>query len=106
MNAQNANHAKLTGDWTIAGVKAQVERLTGYTSKTVHEPENSLMTVDCGDIVEIDMTGLQLLYVWLHCVRQRGLQPCLTNLPECMSRLMARLGVDKLFADTYPDLAA
>lgn len=99
MNAQ-VEHAKLTGDWTIAGVREQAERLLGYSHKVGCCKGNCQMQVDCADIQRIDLTGLQLLYVWLHFVKERGLHPALVNLPDCVAQLIGNVGVEHLFIDT------
>lgn len=93
-------HAKLTGDWTIAGVRGQVDRLLGYSGKVGCCKRDCLIQVDCADIQKIDMAGLQLLSVWLHCVKERGLHPALVNLPDCVAQLIGNAGVEHLFLDT------
>lgn len=90
-----ASTIHLTGDWTITGVVQQVPRLTGLeicgtcSVKTV--------AVDCSGINGIDLSGFQLLYVWLHCIQLNGLHPELVNMPDWMHEAQKRQGVAQVF---------
>lgn len=95
---------QLTGDWTISGVAGQVDSL----SKSLHNlasARKKRVHVDCGGIEAIDMSGLQLLHVWIECASVRGIQAKLVNLPEEMRQTIQRLGLGQCFSDNYPDVA-
>jgi len=55
------------------------------------------VAVDCSGINGIDMSGFQLLYVWLHCIELSGLHPELVNMPEWMRETQEVLGVTQVF---------
>jgi len=39
----------------------------------------------------MDMSGMQLLNVWLHCLSLRGVEPTLVNVPESLRHAMQGL---------------
>jgi ABC-type transporter Mla MlaB component len=92
--------ARLNGDWTICGIGRQVETLMNYPfMQGVGKGE--VITVDCSEIEGIDINGLQLLFVWLHCIRLHGMSPHLENIPTWMMSSMVRLGLHQNVADDY-----
>lgn len=95
---------QLTGDWTIAGVVTQVDALSESLQKLSSEQHKQLH-VDCACINNIDMSGLQLLHVWLQCAKMRGIRTRLINLPDDMQRAIRNLGLHQAFSDSYPDSA-
>ncbi len=95
---------QLTGDWTIAGVVTQVDTLTDSLQKLAVDQHKHLH-VDCASINSIDMSGLQLLHVWLQCAKMRGIKTKLVNLPEGMQKAIQNLGLHQAFSDSYPDVA-
>ncbi|MDD5284369.1 MAG: STAS domain-containing protein [Desulfuromonadaceae bacterium] len=94
----------LSGDWTISGVMSQVDSLSDSLQKGGTGRKKNLH-VDCARISNIDMSGLQLLHVWIECARMRGISPQLVNLPDGMQETIRRLGLGKCFTDSYPDAA-
>lgn len=72
----------LTGDWTIAGIVRQVPRLTEYQFNDGRA--DNTIAIDCSGIEKIDLHGFELLHVWLHCIKLRGLRTKLVNMPEWM----------------------
>lgn len=95
---------QLTGDWTIAGVVVQCQHL----SRSLQELEcgrKKKLHIDCGNIASIDMSGLQLLHVWMELIRMRGVEARLMNLPDEMQQVVYRLGLGQSFTDNYPDVA-
>jgi len=90
-----AETTRLIGDWTISGVVQQVTRLTEL------EIRSSLpgvpVVIDCSGIDRIDLSGFQLLYVWLHCMQLNGLHTELVNMPEWMCEVQQRQGVAQVF---------
>jgi anti-anti-sigma regulatory factor len=99
----NGTGIKLSGHWNISGVVLQIESLS-----TLHQLESGLeklYNIDCSEISSVDISGLQLLHVWLQCVRLRGVKPELINLPEGMQQTIKQLGLENCFADFYVDSA-
>ncbi len=95
---------ELSGDWTISGVVGQVDSLSHSLIK-LSSARNKKVHIDCGGIDAIDMSGLQLLHVWLECASARGIQAILINLPEEMLLTIDRLGLGQCFTDNYPEVA-
>ena len=75
-----------------------------FYKKYLQTEERSL-NIDCKQIDTIDMSGLQLLHVWVQCVRARGVKTQLINLSESMQQTIRRLGLGQCFTDNYPDSA-
>lgn len=94
----------LSGDWTISGVVNQVDLLSQSLEKLALTRKKRLC-IDCGNIDSIDMSGLQLLHVWMELVKMRGVETKLLNLPDDMQHTIQRLGLGQSFTDNYPDAA-
>lgn len=94
--------ARLEGDWTLTGVTRNIESLA--LSLQQLDPENKKnLRVDCGQMQEADISGLQLLNVWIQCVKFRGVEPILVNVPQRLQHAMHIL-VGHCFY-RYPDAA-
>lgn len=94
----------LSGDWTISGVIGQLDKLSSSLQK-LESAKKKRVHIDCGKIEAIDMSGLQLIYVWMELVKMRGVTTELINLPDNMHRNIQRLGLGHCFTDNYPDVA-
>ena len=51
------------------------------------------LRIDCGRIRATDITGLQLLYIWMQCARFNGLEPELVNLSNIMQEAIQSMGL-------------
>ena len=94
----------LSGNWTITGVKEQLDSLS-HSLINLTSSDNKYVQVDCEKIDSIDMSGVQLLKVWMEYASDRGIQAKLVNLSESMQQTIQQLGFDHCFADNYPDAA-
>lgn len=94
----------LSGDWTISGVVGQVDLLS-QSLKKLESTKKKRIHIDCGNIDSIDMSGLQLLHVWMELVKMRGVETRLLNLPADMQQAIESLGLVQSFTDCYPDEA-
>lgn len=83
---------KISGDWSIAGIGHQVDRLRVFQIGNV--PPGSLVRIDCSSIEEIDSCGFQLLSAWCHFIREKGLKGKLINMPYEMRKMQVQLGLD------------
>jgi anti-anti-sigma regulatory factor len=92
----------LSGDWTISGVVDQCKQLS-RSLKDLESGRKKRLHIDCGKINCIDMSGLQLLHVWMELVKMRGVEAELLNLPDDMQHIIQRLGLGQSFTDNYPD---
>lgn len=104
MAKQTSDKHQLSGDWTITGVVNQVDSLSSSLEKLVSERKKRC-DIDCGQIKTIDMSGLQLIHIWMECAKMHGVQAQLVNLPEGMQQAIQRLGLQRSFTDNYPDVA-
>ena len=99
----NSEH-HLTGDWTITGVVNQLDTLRSTLRKFEHSQKKRLH-IDCGKIEAIDLSGLQLIHVWLELVKMHGMEAQLFNLPHHMHYDIRRLGLGQCFTDNPSDVA-
>ena len=94
----------LSGDWTISGVVGQLDSLKSSLQQ-LESTKKKCVHIDCGKIEAIDMSGLQLLHVWMELAKMRGVKTELINLPDYMYQNINRLGLGYCFTDNYPDVA-
>ncbi|MBI2353749.1 MAG: STAS domain-containing protein [Deltaproteobacteria bacterium] len=85
----------LLGDWTIVGVVQQAALLTEL--QFLRASPGATVVIDCSGIDGIDLSGFQLLYVWLHCIQLSGVRPKLVNMPDWMRDAQERLGIMQVF---------
>lgn len=95
--------ARLVGDWTLTGVTRNLDSLA-LSLQQLESGSDKKLRIDCGEMKEADISGLQLLNVWMQCVRFRGVEPTLVNVPERLRHAMQVL-VGHCFIDTYSDAA-
>lgn len=95
MSKTSISITHLNGDWTIAGIVQQLPRLTKFQFNT--DRTDATIAIDCSGIEEIDVHGFELLYVWLHCIKLRGLRTELINIPDNMLKAQMRMGVKQVF---------
>ena len=81
---------KIGGDWSITGIVQQAKPLVEL-SNGYHETARSI-NIDCGGIKIIDLSGFQLLYVWMQCLHLRGFRAELINIPDFMQEAQKGLG--------------
>ena len=83
--------AHLQGDLTSSGVThGNIDSLTASLLQL--NSGGKKLRIDCGKIAAADVSGLQLLYVWMQCARFRGVEPELVNLPVSLQQSMQGLG--------------
>jgi len=94
--------AHLDGDWTLNGVTRNLAELS--LSLQQFEPGSAQnLRIDCGEIQQADVSGMQLLNVWLQCFRFRGVEPMLVNVPERLRHSMQHLDFKQYLYDKFPD---
>lgn len=59
---------RLEGNWTLTGVTNNLDSLALSLQKLESGRERDLR-IDCGQIKETDISGLQFLNVWMQCAR-------------------------------------
>lgn len=93
--------ARLEGDWTLAGVTRSLDSLA-LSLQQLESVSGKKLRIDCGQMKNADISGLQLLNVWMQCVRFRGVEPTLCNVPEKLRHAMQVL-VGHCFIDVCPE---
>jgi anti-anti-sigma regulatory factor len=90
--------AHLEGDWTMTGVADNIDSMLISLDQLQSRGEKSFQ-INCGQVVETDTSGLQLLNVWVECARLRGIEPTLVNMNAGMQRAIHELGFIQCFSD-------
>lgn len=90
---------KIAGDWSIAGISLQHQRLEDDVSLWI-APGNASMDgrepLICLESVEdIDLSGWQVLACAFRILRAQGLSPALINVREDVRRNLERLGFSR-----------
>ena len=83
--------AHLEGDWTMTGVADNIDSVLLSLNQLESRGEKSFQ-INCGQVVETDTCGMQLLNVWVECARLRGIEPKLVNVTDAMQRALRELG--------------
>ena len=91
--------ARLEGDWTLKGIAHNIDSLS-RSLQQLESRNGKKLQIDCGLMKEADISGLELLNVWMQCARFRGVEPTLVNVPESMRYAMHSL-VGPCGNDTY-----
>ena len=92
---------RVSGDWTISGVESQFGSLN-ETLQELAADHCKAMQVDCAGIDAIDMSGLQLLHLWMEYAKAQGVGVQLVNLPDCMQQTVHQLGLGPCFSGNSP----
>lgn len=89
--------AHLRGDLTHSGVTQNIIKLLAVSLQKIESGGEKNIRIDCGRIRYADISGLQLLYVWMQCARFRGVETELVNLPDSLLLTMQRMGFGHCF---------
>ena len=89
--------AHLQGDLTHSGVTDNIINSLSVSLQQVASGGEKNFRIDCGNIGTADISGLQLLYVWMQCARFRGVEPELVNLPDTLQKIMQKMGLGHCF---------
>ena len=96
--------AYLQGDLTSTGITQSNIDSLAVSLQQIDSGGEKNIRIDCGRVREVDISGLQLLSVWMQCARFRGVEPELVNLPDSLQQTMQRMGLRHCF--TKNNLAA
>lgn len=97
--------AHLQGDLTHSGVTDNIINSLSVSLQQVASGGEKNFSIDCRKIGTADISGLQLLYVWMQCARFRGVEPALVNLSGSLRQAIQRMGFEHCFTcfGTQPD---
>lgn len=95
---KKATVAHLHGDLTHDGVTDNIINSLAVSLLKIETAGEKKISIDCGKVRSADISGLQLLYVWMQCARFRGVEPRLVNITDPLQQAMLRLGLGHCFA--------
>jgi ABC-type transporter Mla MlaB component len=84
--------AYLQGDLTHSGVTRIIIKSLAVFLQQIVSRGGKNIRIDCGRVIAADISGLQLLYVWMACARFKGMEPELVNLPDSLQQAIQRMG--------------
>ena len=90
--------AHLEGDWTLNSAAQHIDILA-LSLQQLEIGRGKNLSIDCRKVNKTDVSGLQLLNVWMECARIRGVEPTLINVPEKLRNAMQGL-IGHCFIDT------
>lgn len=89
--------AYLHGNLTHIGVTNNIVKSLAVSLQKIESSGEKNIRIDCGKVRSADISGLELLYVWMQCARFRGVEPELTNLSGTLQKCMLTLGIGHSF---------
>lgn len=94
--------AHLQGNLTNYGVTQKNIESLSVSLQQIGSEEEKYFQIDCTKIRSADMSGLQLLYVWMQCAIFRGGKPELVNLSVDLQKAILSMGLGHCFQVTAP----
>jgi ABC-type transporter Mla MlaB component len=91
--------AYLSGNLTHIGVTDNIINSLAISLQKIESEGEKSIRIDCGKVRSADISGLQLLYVWMQCARFRGVEPELVNLPEGLRQSLLSTGLGHCFTE-------
>jgi ABC-type transporter Mla MlaB component len=97
--------AHLQGDLTHSGVTHNIINSLAVSLQQIASEDVKNIRIDCGRIHAADISGLQLLHLWMQCARFRGVEPELVNLSDSLQHVMQMTGLEHCFKGngTHPE---
>jgi len=89
----------LEGDLTQSGVIYNIINLLAVSLQKIVSGGDKKIRIDCGRICKADIRGLQMLFVWMHSARTRGVEPELINMSSNLRQAIQRMGFEHCFSD-------
>ena len=92
----------LDGDWSMSGVAEQfpllVKHLSVLTdSQSIEVFQSGFPEIDLAGINALDVCGCQLLAIFIRNLRQCGVTPRITNIPDTFRSKIHFMGFDREF---------
>ena len=89
--------AHLQGDLTHPGVTHNIINLLAVSLQKIVSGGDKNIRIDCERIRSADISGLQLLYVWMQSARIRGVESELINISHSLRQSMKKMGFEHCF---------
>lgn len=88
----SGERAYLWGDWINTEMSySTIDSLTGVLDK-IESAGKMRLSIDCAYLENIDSSGAQFLDIWLQCLKLRGIDHEIINVPEKQLQSFERLG--------------
>jgi ABC-type transporter Mla MlaB component len=87
----------LHGDLTYSGMTRGIIDALDVSLHRIGSGGEKNIRIDCSRIRTSDISGLQLLYVWMQCAGFRGVEPELVNLSDSLQQAMQMMEVGHCF---------
>ena len=91
--------AYLAGNWTRTEMTDRNIESLALSLQQLKVAGVKNLRIDCGELNEVDASGLQLLYIWLRSFRFRGVDLQMLNPPRKLRKTLQGL----LLKVCYPD---
>jgi ABC-type transporter Mla MlaB component len=97
--------ARLQGDLTHSGVTHNIINSLAVTLQKIVSGGDTCIRIDCKGICAADISGLQLLYIWMQSARFRGVEPELVNMSDKLLQSFEKMGFGCCFTgdSSQPD---
>ena len=82
---------------THSGVTNNIINLLAAALHKIVSGGDKNININCESIRTADISGLELLYVWMQCARFREVEPALVNLSDSLRQAMQRMGFEHCF---------
>lgn len=83
--------AHLTGNWTRSEMTDSNIDLLACSLKKLRGAGMRNVRIDCGQLNEVDVSGLQVLYIWLRSFKFRGIDLEMVNPPRKLRKVLQGL---------------
>ncbi|MFZ4857764.1 MAG: STAS domain-containing protein [Desulfuromonadaceae bacterium] len=88
----------LRGDLTQSAIGLNVIHSLSHSLDKVSFGSGNRIRIDCRGVHTADISGLQLLYVWMQCARLRGVESELVNMSDGLQNSIHAMGLEHCFA--------
>jgi ABC-type transporter Mla MlaB component len=88
----------LVGKWTRTGITQSSIDSLAVTLEQIGSGCDKNPQIDCKRVISFDVCGLNFIYTWLQCLRMRGFEPELINLPDKLQQVFKNFGFKSCFA--------
>jgi ABC-type transporter Mla MlaB component len=95
----DGTYAYLKGDLNHSGVTHCIVNSLAVSLQKIESIGEKNIRIDCRGVRSADVSGLQLLQVWMNCASFRGVEPELVNLPEGFQQIMQIMGLRYCLTD-------
>lgn len=94
----------MEGNWTMNGLSRSNLNSLASALQQIEPGSANTLRIDCEYVSSIDITGLQLLDVWLRCAKLRGATPELVNTPMNMTKYFKLRDSARMQSPAGPDM--